>query len=855
VAENRKEEWKTTGEGRKKSSLGGYTILRKIGAGAMGEVYEAQEAQTGKRFALKVLPKNLTADPEKVTRFVQEAKAVAKLSHPGIVSVYKLERDRGRLFFVMDLVEGEPLDAVLSQRDLGVVQAGKYVLQVAKALAHAHEKGIVHRDIKPANLMLDGEKNIYLTDFGVAKQEGGGGLTTAGSIIGTPNYMSPEQAMGRLEEIDARSDVYSLGATMYEMLTRATPFAAPNANAVIRKVIDDDPIPPSRLNGRVPRSLELICLKAMRKAKKKRYPSAAEMATDLSRWLEGKSITARSETPFELTLRWAGRHKGFSISGAAVVFLAVILGVALKVSADSARAQREKSRQDRIAKASTLVEKGNRDLKKNRIDKARKKFREALSLEKDFPKALVGLDRAKDAEKRKREREKAERNRVQADALVEKGTDLLPDIDEHIQDLIANESGRADWLALKTVGDNYEGSKLNKMEKDIRKYQELIEKKTTEALKLFSQALLFDPSNENARKQIAILSAARLTTALYYGRREHDYSEARRWMNEVKRYNIDGVADEALANAGTELKWRGLVQVRVTPHDATGTMVRWDLKKGKPGPETPIGGADFYLSPGSYILIFQKEGHIRTPFPIYIPPYNPNHLFKTIKVEFTLISEFSASEGMVFIPGGEFISGGPGGLRGGRTETKSCNAFFIDKKEVTNAQYASFLEPLKKSNPDEARKRTPAAFEETLRKGPNLPVVGVDWEDAKAYAAWAGKRLPTAVEWEKAARGVDGRLYPWGNRFDEKRCVHHLNDAFKTLSPVGSIAECESPYGCLDMAGNASEWTAEVFYGYAVIRGGAFNDPFDILRCNSRDCTFPTSRHPELGFRCARDLE
>ena len=149
-----KEGWKQAGE-KGKNVLGGFTILRKLGAGSMGEVFEARDPSTGSRFALKILPKEVAADQEKVTRFIQEAKTVSKLTHHGIVGVHKLDRDRGRLFFVMDLVDGETLDAILKRGDIGVMQAAKYVLQVAEALSHAHHQGIVHRDIKPSNLMVD----------------------------------------------------------------------------------------------------------------------------------------------------------------------------------------------------------------------------------------------------------------------------------------------------------------------------------------------------------------------------------------------------------------------------------------------------------------------------------------------------------------------------------------------------------------------------------------------------------------------------------------------------------------------------------------------------------------------------
>jgi len=855
VKPEEKEGWKQAGE-KGKNVLGGFTILRKLGAGAMGEVFEARDPSTGSRFALKILPKEVAADQEKVTRFIQEAKTVSKLTHHGIVGVHKLDRDRGRLFFVMDLVDGETLDAILKRGEIGVMQAAKYVLQVAEALSHAHLQGIVHRDIKPSNLMVDKEKNIFLTDFGVAKLEGESRITGAGSIIGTPNYMAPEQAKGHLDEVDARADLYSLGATFYEMLTRAAPFAADNPNAVLRKVIEDDPIPPSRINGRVPRALELVCLKAMRKSRAKRYQTASDLVSDLRRWMDGKPVSARPEPLSELAGRWVWRHKGFSAGVVGLAVLALFLGFLVKLTGDMAREAEEERLREARSTARVLVDKGNALLEKGKITSARARFREALSAFEGFPTAMVGLDRAKEAEARRKERAEADKNRKTAEALVRQGRPFCGAVEANLASLLENERKKEAFFL--EEGDNYEGSRLNPLLTVIEEQKATVEENANKALEHYVQALLVDPGNEAARKEMGALAAAQLRAAVYYGRKTHDYTEARRWIAEVRRNNAAHAFDEILAHAGTELEWRRMVKVLVNPPEARATMITWDLQTGEAGPEVPQGGSDFYLAPGSYVFVFRHEGYIPVRFPLYIPPYDPDVILGPARVAFIMIHESAAPEGMVYIPAGSFIYGGPAGLRSGPTKTvpvEETRGYFIDRTELPREQYARFLDHLEEAGDPSLVDRTPEGFDEALEAGPRLPVTGVRWEDARAYAAWAQKRLPTSYEWEKAARGMDGRLYPWGRRFDETRCVHHLNPDFNRLSPVGSIESGASVFDCLDMAGNASEWTAEDFFGYPVIRGGSFADPFDILRCNSKDCNYKTTRLADLGFRCAKSLE
>ncbi len=377
---------------RHPAQLGDYRILREIGRGGMGVVYEAEQVSLGRRVALKVLPFAAAIDPKQRQRFQIEAHAAAQLHHPHIVSIFNVGCEQGIHYYAMQFIDGRSLAALLHElrhgnedparekpafavADLGPVLAGperhapadtettsiqspgdtppldspvmtptpirstpqggtfcrhvaRLGVEAADALDHAHGLGILHRDIKPANLMIDPHGALWITDFGLARVPSDLSLTRTGDIIGTLRYMSPEQALARRGVVDQRTDIYSLGVTLYELLTLQPAFDGRDHQELLRQIALDEPIPPRKLNPAVPRDLETIVLKAMAKDPSSRYATAQELSADLRRFMDDQPVLARRPGVLERTFRRARRHKELVASATAICLLALTISTA-----------------------------------------------------------------------------------------------------------------------------------------------------------------------------------------------------------------------------------------------------------------------------------------------------------------------------------------------------------------------------------------------------------------------------------------------------------------------------------------------------------------------------------------------
>lgn len=303
--------------------IGRYFVISNLGKGAMGEVFKAYDPHLDRIIALKVLTS--LENENNVERFQREARTMAQLTHPNIVAVYDIANEDKQYFFSMDLIEGQTLDQLLQNNTLEYDEILTIILKIASAIEYAHSHGVIHRDLKPANILLTHDNEPKVTDFGLAKvAHEDQKLSQKGMIIGTLQYMPPEQAEGNLRLIDQRSDIYSLGAILYEMITSFPPFSAPTFNQLVKKIIKEDPILPRGIRPNVPKQIEAICLKALNKRRENRYQNAKEFIWDLKCFQQGDSIQASAIHLQKLLIHQLRRHRNLAISVASGLILLLV---------------------------------------------------------------------------------------------------------------------------------------------------------------------------------------------------------------------------------------------------------------------------------------------------------------------------------------------------------------------------------------------------------------------------------------------------------------------------------------------------------------------------------------------------
>lgn len=340
-----------TGEGARR--IGDYELLEEIARGGMGVVYRARQRSLDRIVAVKLLLFPKFAGPEAIGRFRVEAGAAAKLQHPNIVAIHEIGEEEDQPYFSMDYVEGVNLEQFVREQAIDPLSAGAYVKTLAEAIHYAHDQGILHRDLKPSNVLLDSSGRPRITDFGLAKVlTNDASLTQTGQVLGSPGYISPEQTAGKDSAVGIQADIYSLGAVLYFLMTRRPPFEGESLTEILEQVRHLEPVAPRLLVSNLPRDLETICLKCLRKETRHRYASAGELAEDLGRFLSGEPIQARPVGAAERLYSWCRRKPALASVGTAAVLLLLMLAIGGPIFA--ARYQSLAEDQRRLLYASEL---------------------------------------------------------------------------------------------------------------------------------------------------------------------------------------------------------------------------------------------------------------------------------------------------------------------------------------------------------------------------------------------------------------------------------------------------------------------------------------------------------------------
>ncbi len=907
--------------------LGDFQLLRLIGRGGMGLVYEAQQRSLPRRVALKVLPLGGEQAKERIARFRREVEATARLQHPNIVPVYETGQAGGFHYYAMPLLQGRSLHEVLrecredpssvlftNREDL--VQWVQRFISVGDALESAHRVGIIHRDIKPSNLFLDVSGRLLVVDFGLTRSTSEEAVTLTGELVGTPRYMSPEQILPGKLELDGRTDVFSVAATLYEVLTLRPAFPGQDRESTFRAILARDPTPLRKLDARVPRDLEVVVLKALEKEPKRRYQTMREFVDDLQRFLDYAPVRARPVGPLGRLRRRARRNP--VAAGAVALAVLALAGASASLALEarrSASARREETA--RLTRAEMAEARSGRE----RLAEKRgllPKLEAAVLLEEaavkpspPFWSTQQGVSSRQDLEVCRQEYEelswKTLSHLFTALQLSPEDGAVRRELSAFVYEEYCAAERRRDrdrMMSFRPLVEAYgdaevrrewEGSGSIAIQShppgaDVFLFR--FEKKEFRLIPVpYSPARGLDlPSLEsmNTRGPWVYLRVSEVDAAGSSLRTGDDIL----MVCGTPPYGVKAVVDH--------LRLR-------QPHPPAGMVDhvvalrregRFESVSIPPSPELSLDGecvaeraaplrceagnligqtplAPVPLEMGSYLALLRREGFpdVRLPFEIARREHE--------RIEVALFTADVIGADFVYIPAGPAVLGGDrSAVLTSPLREVEIPAYFIQRFETRFMDYLEFIRDLDRTDRSLAEKHAPRSRERKLWvRGadgtiqpklepfdPAWPLFGVSFPDAQAYCCWLASKsgdpkitfdLPTEDEWEKAGRGTDGRYFTWGNDFEWTFARLGRSAHLVTPLPGGLYPADESVYGVSDLGGNIREWCQGAEgESFRVVRGGGWGYVVPAY-CRLADRTqrrMPDEVDTAIGFRVVKRL-